>query len=380
MTHPRPYLIRMLAFLLLIGSVVAALSGTLAHAFESNPMLNGFILLVLLIGIAWNLRQVITLVPEVRWLETFQRARAELAGLPAPRMLAPMAHMLTSREGSGRDSDKRFTLSGPASRSLLDSISSRLDESRELSRYMTGLLIFLGLLGTFWGLLETIGAVADVIGGMSAGSGDLNMLFEQLKSGLVKPLRGMGTAFSASLFGLSGALVLGFLDLTAGQAQNRFFNELEEWLAGLTRLSSGALGEGDASMPVYVQALLEQTAENMENLQHILSRNEEGRAQSNQAVLQLTERLELLSETMRTNQLLMQRMAEMQAQIVPALQRLSETGTDDAAITHLRNMDRALQRLLTESEQGRTQSTSELRNDIRILTRTVAALAEEQPR
>ena len=381
MTHPRPYLIRMLAFLLLVGGVVYLLFPTLEHAFQSNPMLNSFILLVLLLGVAWNLRQVIALVPEVRWLDTYQRARAELASLPVPRMLAPMAHMLASRESrTGRDGEKRFTLSGPASRSLLDSISSRLDESRELSRYMTGLMIFLGLLGTFWGLLETIGAVADVIGGMSAGSGDLNMLFEQLKSGLVKPLRGMGTAFSASLFGLAGALVLGFLDLTAGQAQNRFFNELEEWLAGLTRLSSGALGEGDGSMPVYVQALLEQTAENMENLQHILSRNEEGRAQANQAVLQLTERLELLSETMRTNQLLMQRMAEMQAQLVPALQRLSETGTDDAAITHLRNMDRALQRLLTESEQGRTQSTSELRNDIRILTRTVAALAEEQPR
>ena len=381
MTHPRPYLIRMLAFLLLVGGVVYLLFPTLEHAFQSNPMLNSFILLVLLLGVAWNLRQVIALVPEVRWLDTYQRARAELASLPVPRMLAPMAHMLASRETrTGRDGEKRFTLSGPASRSLLDSISSRLDESRELSRYMTGLMIFLGLLGTFWGLLETIGAVADVIGGMSAGSGDLNMLFEQLKSGLVKPLRGMGTAFSASLFGLAGALVLGFLDLTAGQAQNRFFNELEEWLAGLTRLSSGALGEGDGSMPVYVQALLEQTAENMENLQHILSRNEEGRVQSNQAVLQLTERLGLLSETMRTNQLLMQRMAEMQALIVPALQRLSETGTDDAAITHLRNMDRALQRLLTESEQGRTQSTSELRNDIRILTRTVAALAEEQPR
>jgi len=144
---------------------------------------------------------------------------------------------------------------------VLDSIGSRLDESRELSRYMTGLLIFLGLLGTFWGLLLTIGAIADVISGMSVGSGDINALFEQLKTGLGRPLRGMGTAFSASMLGLAGALVLGFLDLTAGQAQNRFYNELEEWLASLTRLSSGVLGgEGDASVPVYVQALLEQTA------------------------------------------------------------------------------------------------------------------------
>jgi hypothetical protein len=380
MTHPRPYVVRMLVFLVLVGFVGFALFGTLSHAFESNPALNSFILLVLAIGILWNLRQVLRLVPEVRWLETFQRARQSLTGVPPPQMLAPMASMLAARESRGREGETRFTLSGAATRSLLDSISSRLDESRELSRYMTGLMIFLGLLGTFWGLLETIASVSDVINGMTVGSSDLNKLFEQLKSGLVKPLRGMGTAFSASMFGLTGALVLGFLDLTAGQAQNRFFNELEEWLAGLTRLSSGALGEGEGSMPVYVQALLEQTAENMENLQHILSRNEEGRVQANQALIGLTERLELLSETMRTNQLLMQRIAEMQAQIVPALQRLSETGTDDVALTHLRNMDRSLQRLLTESEQGRAQSTAELRNDIRILTRTVAARAEEQPR
>jgi len=380
MTHPRPYLIRMLLFLVLVGAVVFVLFPTLLHAFQSNPALNSFILLVLAAGILWNLRQVLRLVPEVRWLEHFQRARQPLAGVAPPQMLAPMASMLAARESRSREGETRFTLSGAASRSMLDSISSRLDESRELSRYMTGLMIFLGLLGTFWGLLETIASVSDVIGGMSAGSSDLNLMFEQLKSGLVKPLRGMGTAFSASMFGLSGALVLGFLDLTAGQAQNRFFNELEEWLAGLTRLSSGALGEGEGSMPVYVQALLEQTAENMENLQHILSRNEEGRVQANHALIGLTERLELLSETMRTNQLLMQRIAEMQAQIVPALQRLSETGTDDAALNYLRNIDRGLQRLLTESEQGRAQSTAELRNDIRILTRTIAARAEEPPR
>ena len=248
---------------------------------------------------------------------------------------------------------------------------------------MTGLLIFLGLLGTFWGLLLTVGAVSDVIGGMSVGSGDLNALFDQLKSGLGRPLRGMGTAFSSSMFGLAGALVLGFLDLTAGQAQNRFFNELEEWLAGLTRLSSGALG-GDAeggSVPVYVQALLEQTAENMENLQSILVRGEDGRLQSNNAILALTERIGTLSDAMRTNQQLMLRIAETQSTLGPALARLADHRPqgDDAARAHLRNIELYLQRLLTEGEQGRLQSTSELRNDIRVLTRTIAAISEGQP-
>ncbi len=383
MTRPNTYLIRMVAFLLAVMVVTGLLSGALIIAFASNPLLNTLILLVLLIGIGWNILQVTRLAPEVHWLETFQKARSRLAALPPPRLLAPMASMLAARQAKSRDGQDRFTLSAPAMRSLLDSLASRLDESRELSRYMTGLLIFLGLLGTFWGLLLTVGAVSDVIGGMSVGSGDLNALFEQLKSGLGRPLRGMGTAFSSSMFGLAGALVLGFLDLTAGQAQNRFFNELEEWLAGLTRLSSGALGgEGEASIPVYVQALLEQTAENMENLQTILVRGEDGRQQANQAMLALTERIATLSDTMRASQQLMLRIGETQAQLGPALQRLAERrpeGADEAARVHLRNIEMYMQRLLSEGEQGRVQSTTELRNDIRVLTRTIAALAEGQP-
>lgn len=382
MTRPKVYLIRMLVFLVAVCVLAAALSHVLLGAFNNNPALNSVILAVLLFGIVWNLLQVSRLTPEVVWLETYQTSRSRLSTLPAPRLLAPMAHMLASRETQTRGDQGRFTLSASAMRSLLDGIASRLDESRELSRYMTGLLIFLGLLGTFWGLLRTIGAVSEVIGSMSVGSGDLNALFEQLKSGLTKPLAGMGTAFSASMFGLSGALVLGFLDLTAGQAQNRFFNELEEWLAGLTRLSSGVLAEGEGSVPVYVQALLEQTAENMENLQHILQRGEDSRGQANQAVMALTDHISMLAETMRTNQQLMLRIAEAQAALGPALQRMNDyrqnPGFDDAARAHLRNIEMYLQRLLADAEQGRAQSTAELRNDLRILTRTVAALADDQ--
>jgi hypothetical protein len=391
MTRPTQYLFRMLAFLAAVLAVCALLSGRLLVAFNANPMLNSLILLVLALGIAWNLRQVTRLSPEVTWLETFQQARARLAALPAPRLLAPMASMLAARAAKAREAGSaagadRFTISAQAMRSLLDSIASRLDESRELSRYMTNLLIFLGLLGTFWGLLLTVSSVADVIGSMSVGSGDINALFEQLKSGLARPLMGMGTAFSSSMLGLAGALVLGFLDLTAGQAQNRFFNELEEWLAGITRLSSGVLGgEGEGSVPIYVQALLEQTAENMENLQHILARGEDGRNQANQAMVGLTERIATLSETMRANQQLMLHIAESQQAIAPALARLGERpaqdgANDDIVRAHLRNIELYMQRLVTESEQGRVQSTAELRNDIRVLTRTIAALAEEPPR
>ncbi len=385
MTRPTLYLIRMLVFLAAVLLVVLLLSKVLLTAYANNPLLNSLIVLVLALGIAWNIRQVVRLAPEVTWLETFQRARTRLAAMPAPRLLAPMASMLAARNAKGRDGQDRFTISAPAMRSLLDSIASRLDESRELSRYMTGLLIFLGLLGTFWGLLLTVSSVGDVISGMSVGSGDINAMFEQLKSGLARPLKGMGTAFSTSMLGLAGALVLGFLDLTAGQAQNRFFNELEEWLAGITRLSSGVLGgEGEGSVPVYVQALLEQTAENMEDLQRILTRGEEGRKESNQAILSLAERIHTLSDSMRANQQLMLRIAETQQALAPALTRLSERrpdgGNEEAARAHLRNIELYLQRLLTENEQGRAQTTNDIRNDIRVLTRTIAALAEEQPR
>jgi hypothetical protein len=374
MTRPSGYLIRMLVFLVAVGLVASLLSPVLITAFDNNPILNSLILFILLLGICWNLNQVLRLRPEVRWLETYQTSRSRLAALPSPKLLAPMASMLSMRDT--RDSDRHFTLSTTAMRSLLDGLASRLDESRELSRYMTGLLIFLGLLGTFWGLLKTVTSVSDVIGGMSLGNGDMNVMFEQLKTGLARPLAGMGTAFSASMYGLAGALVLGFLDLTAGQAQNRFFNELEEWLAGLTRLSSGVLSEGEGSVPVYVQALLEQTAENMEGLQRLLSRDEENRSQVNQAVITLNERLGALADTMRASQHLMLRIAETQTALAPALQRLGDRQGDEVNRGHLRNIEHYLQRLLAENEQGRSRATADLRNDLRLLTRTVAALAE----
>jgi hypothetical protein len=360
MTQPRIYLLRMLLFLAAVAAVAALLFDKLLLAFANNPPLNGLIGVVLLAGIAWNLRQVLRLSPEVRWIEAFRTAPERAAAEPPPSLLAPMASMLVARADT--QDGRRITLSAAITRGMLDSLDSRLDESRELSRYTTGLLIFLGLLGTFWGLLLTVSSVSDVIGGLSVGSGDINAMFEQLKAGLARPLHGMGTAFSSSMFGLSGALVLGFLDLTAGQAQNRFFNELEEWLAGLTRVSSGVLGDGDAAIPAYVQALLEQTAENMEALQRTLSRGEEGRIQANTAMLALTEKLTSLSDSLRGTH--------------AALARLAER--EDAGTTQLlRNIDATLQRLSHDFTSAQAQNATDLRQDLRLLTRTVAARPDD---
>ncbi|MCB5943712.1 flagellar motor protein MotA [Acidocella sp. KAb 2-4] len=374
MTKPTNYLIRMILFCVVVYSLAALLSPELSRFFLANPVVNSVIVAVEFFGVFWNLRQVQRLYPEAAWVEEFRRNRQRLEQAAPPVLLAPMARMLHGRA----DGERRITLSGQAMRTILDGISSRLDESRELSRYTTGVMIFLGLLGTFWGLLRTVNSVAEVINGMNLAGGDVNAMFSQLKNGLTGPLAGMGTAFSSSMFGLSGALILGFLDLTAGQAMNRFFNELEEWLAGLTRLSTGALaGDGEGSIPVYVQALLEQTAENMDQLQRVLARGEEGRAQSSAAVVAMTERLAHLSDTLRVNQQLMEKIGAAQMGIAPVLSRLAEPKpADEVARAHLRNIELLLSRLLTESEQGRSQSLGELRSDLKVLTRTIAGLAD----
>ncbi len=291
MTLPRRYLIRMGLFLVAVGIVVGLLSPTLLAAFQANVLLNGLIMAVLFVGIVFSFRQVTLLWPEVTWIETYRRDRQLLSQLRPPRLLAPMAAMLGERKGDLR-------LSTIAMRSLLDGIGSRLDEARDIERYMIGLLIFLGLLGTFWGLLQTIDSFAGVIASLSIGSGDMAAAFDDLKTGLQAPLGGMGTAFSSSLFGLGGSLVLGFLELQAGQARNRFYNDLEDWLSSVTRLSAGAVGEGDQSVPAYIQALLEQTAESLEALQRTLSLGEEGRVGTNENVLALTERLGTMTEQM----------------------------------------------------------------------------------
>ncbi len=344
------------------------LSGPIYIAFLHNPALNSGIFVVLLIGMTYIFWQVVRLYPEIEWIERLKRNELGSSGDPEPRLLAPMAAMVRERTG-------RLTLSTAALRSLLDSISSRLDETRDISRYFIGLMVFLGLLGTFWGLLGTISGVAEAIGAISVTSGgDVGSLLGQLKAGLEKPLAGMGTAFSASLFGLSGSLLLGYLELQASQAQNRFFNELEDWLAERTRLTSaGSVGDGDQSVPVYIQALLEQTADNLENLQRIVSRGEDSRTQSNQQMNALVERLGGLTDQMRTEAQLMMKLAESQTEMRPVIARLAEAmqagrfGIDEQSRTHLRNMDSQLSRLADESIRGRQSALQELRNDIKKL-------------
>ena len=371
----------MLVFLAAVALVAAALFAGIRDAFMANAALNGLIVGVLFLGIIYIFRTVFVLTREVAWLERFRAGQPAVSKIPEPRMLAPMASMLGDRT-------ERFSLSALSMRSLLDGIGARLDESRDISRYLIGLLIFLGLLGTFWGLLQTIDAVSDVIAGLSVGTTELGPVFDNLKSGLQAPLSGMGTAFSSSLFGLAGSLVLGFLELQAGQAQNRFYNDLEDWLSGQTRLASGGLsGEADQSVPAYVQALLEQTADSLENLQRTLQRGEESRIGANSSITELVDRLGTLTEQMKTEQNLMVKLAESQMELKPVLSRLDKNiskaslgdSTGDMR-AHVRNIDVHLARLLEDAAQGRSELVQEMRTEIRVLSRTLAAIAEKPNR
>lgn len=250
MSRPRIFLARMVIFVVLIGVVVVLLYQTVGQAYLANPWLNGLIIAVLVLGIGFTFRSVTRLEPEVQWIETFRRNQPGLSVVEPPTLLAPMATMLGEHQG-------RVVLSATGMTTLLDGIGSRLDETRETSRYLIGLLIFLGLLGTFWGLLLTMSSVSGVIQGLEIVQGDLATVFEDLKAGLAAPLTGMNTAFSTSLFGLAGSLVLGFLDLQAGQAMNRFYNELEEWLSGITELSPGESGASDVASRQLISAVYE---------------------------------------------------------------------------------------------------------------------------
>ena len=241
LTSPRIFLVGMAAFLALVGFVVLILYQQIALAFSANPGLNGLILGVLAIGALFTFRQVIRLFREIRWVNSLTGAQTGAA--PTPMLLAPMAAMLNAGAGARG-------LSTITTRAILDSIATRLDEGRELSRYLVGLLVFLGLLGTFWGLLETVHSIAGVIDSMKTGV-DTASMFDALKTGLSAPISGMSVSFTSSLFGLASSLVLGFLDLQAGQAQNRFYSEFEEFLA--SHVQTAPLAEAMPEGPIIPQ-------------------------------------------------------------------------------------------------------------------------------
>ncbi len=310
LSSPRIFLVRMLVFLVLCALVVVILYKQIWAAFLANPGLNALIIAVLLIGILLAFRQVIRLFPEVAWVNGFRLADPGLAVARPPVLLAPMASILGDRVG-------RMAISTQIMRSLLDSIATRLDEARDLSRYMTSLLIFLGLLGTFWGLIETVGSVGKVIDGLKVG-GDAGAVFDSLKEGLAAPLGGMGISFSSSLFGLAGSLVLGFLDLQTSQAQNRFYIDLEDWLSTTVR----DLGvEGDLRNMAGAPAGEIRVA--IDRLKDAIGESGSGKS-ATAAMANLAEAIHGLVNHMRTEQQMIRDWADAQAEQQRDIKRLLE--------------------------------------------------------
>jgi hypothetical protein len=309
---PRIYLIRMSVFLLVVAILVAILFPQVQRAFTNAVGLNGFIVLVLLFGIAHAFLQVARLWPEVSWVNSFRIADPGYEVPHTPRLLAPMAGLLRDRQG--------VTVLSPLSmRSLLDSLAARLDESRDLSRYLIGLLIFLGLLGTFWGLLDTVSSVAGAIRSLDINASGSASVFEELKNGLEAPLRGMGTSFSSSLFGLAASLVLGFLDLQSTQAQNRFYNDLENWLSSITDIEAGDGASTQVSVPHYLRLDLRELQAGIERMNKTLEAsiasngNATGGGSDAQAVERLATAVQGLVQQMREEQKIVRQWAQSQS-------------------------------------------------------------------
>jgi len=305
LSAPGGYLLNMIFFLTIVGFIAAIAMPTLITAFFNNPFLNGLIIFVLFVGIIYSFRQVMRLYPEIRWVNAFRIADPGLAISHRPVLLAPMATMLRDRTGT-------ISLSTVSMRSIMDSIGSRLDEARDMGRYMVGLLVFLGLLGTFWGLLETISSVGTTISSLDTRASESALVFEELKTGLAAPLKGMGTAFSSSLLGLSGSLVLGFLELQASQAQNRFYNELEEWLSGITELSPGGAGSAEQMTRQLYSAVFEIQRSISELTERLQSNLPDG-GNANDAVRDLAQGVNELVAQMRAEQNVVRQWVDEQA-------------------------------------------------------------------
>jgi len=369
-SQPFRQIAMMLAVLGLCGAGGFVALPRVLPVIEANPWLNGFIIFVFFLGVVACFLQVAQLIQSVRWIEHFVTDRD--AGNRPPRLLAPLAALLRRR-------DRRLQITTSSTRSILDSVATRIDEAREITRYLVSLLIFLGLLGTFYGLATTVPALVDTIRSLAPSEGETNMeVFTRLMSGLESQLGGMGVAFASSLLGLAGSLIVGLLELFAGHGQNRFYRELEEWLSTITKLSFSGDGE-QASDTGIVEQVLDQMTDQMERLTLMFSRAQEGQnevdarlGQLADSVERMTERLEATAPSANS----LARIAEGQERLAEVLgERETAEGLDAESRMRLRSIDVQMLRLLEEVAAGRQESMAELRTDLAALNRTLTKLS-----
>lgn len=375
MNFMRIYFAKNVIFLALLAGLIGWLFDPLMSVFKTNIVMNAAILGTLFTGISYTFYQLFLLRREQKWFLSFEQGRDRFPGIPKPVILRPLNAFAHGKEANLNIFNRQ---------SLLNSIDARLEELRNLNRYLIGLLIFLGLLGTFWGLSQTIGAIAGVVSGLDVGANDIKEAFEALKVGLQSPLKGMGTAFSSSMFGLGSSLILGFLDLQVGKASQRFYQWLEERMLILSQQQTESTALSHNGM-AYSQGMMEQTAENLSAIVQALQYHHENRLNVVRSVQQLTDKLANLADVLVNQKKQLEQMRQNNEQIQEMLRYMAaqSTGNSMAQVAqkltdHLASVDLNLAHLLEESIQGRQQLSHEVRSEIRMVAKTISALANSQ--
>ncbi|MGH1356289.1 MAG: biopolymer transporter ExbB [Thalassovita sp.] len=374
-SQPFRQIMLMILVLGLTSFVVFLALPSILPVFEANPYLNGFIMFVFLVGVIACFWQVAQLFNSVRWIESFAQEHEDMSSLNAPRLLAPLATLLRTRGA-------RMQIGASSTRSILDSVATRVDEAREITRYIVNLLIFLGLLGTFYGLATTVPALVDTIRGLAPQEGEAGVeVFGRLMSGLDAQLSGMGVAFGSSLLGLAGSLVVGLLELFAGHGQNRFYRELEEWLSTITRVGfSTGEGEGADGSPVAI--VLDHMSQQIDSMRDMFTQSEANRAHLDANLASLATSIERLTDRMagtaRANDAMV-KMAESQDRLIEVLTEQGADGVDPESRMRLRSIDVQLLRILEEISAGRQETMAELRTDIAALTQVLRRRQQKQP-
>jgi len=374
---PYRQIVLMLIVLALTGAGAFLALPRVLPVFEANPWLNGFIFFVFVIGVIATFWQVIQLIGSARWIEGFAAQRPGHEVTRPPALLAPLATMLRGR-------GQRMQIASSSARSILDSVAQRIDEAREITRYIVSLLIFLGLLGTFYGLATTVPAVVDTIRSLAPQEGEEGIaIFDRLMTGLEAQLSGMGVAFASSLLGLSGSLVVGLLELFAGHGQNRFYRELEEWISSITRLGY-AEGEGDEGGRAMVAEMLDRMTGQVEALQETVAQSDMSRALVDEKLGVLADSVERLTHRMSDQnpvQVALMRLADGQERLTEAIEaRETSEGLDAESRMRLRSIDVQMLRILEEISAGRQETMTELRADLAALTRLMGQARGVAPR
>ena len=370
-SQPIRQLVTMLVVVVLVAAGAWVINTQVADIFRTNPLLNGFIAGVFFLGVLTCFWQVLILMQSVSWIEDFVRHIPGHENTIPPRLLAPLASLLRSRS-------KKMQISNSSSRSILDSVATRIDEARDITRYLTNLLIFLGLLGTFYGLATTVPAVVETIRSLAPKEGETGVqVFTKLMGGLESQLGGMGTAFSSSLLGLAGSLVVGLLELFAGHGQNRFYRELEEWLSSITRVSLANEGEGSDSGAM--AAVLDQMGAQMDALQTLYTQSDITRVMVEDKIDDLSRAISKLADRMETESgqaAALGRIADGQERLIAALTGAEGgAGADAESRMRLRSIDVQLLRILEEISAGRQESIADLRGDLSALTAAIRTLS-----